>query len=310
MPVILPFRPTFAPKCLYRKRPQAAREPRRQGADACKAALTPREAGTTLPAGFQLIDNMLTRISLIVAIVAGLAVGVINFVQVKTVITTTRDTLNTTSNTLVTTQADLRKTNTKLKDTESELAVTKGNLKNAEEARDQALADAETQRKNATTLTTKLNATSRQLSDAQAELAAWKALGIPVEQVKRVIADLKEAQQYIEVANEEKRLLVIKNNTFKSQIEFLLGKQEHVLLPEGLKGKITAVDPKWDFVVLDVGENQGVLKNGELLVNRSGKLVAKVRVSVVQGDRCIANLIPGWKLGDVVEGDSAIPAYF
>jgi hypothetical protein len=68
-------------------------------------------------------------------------------------------------------------------------------------------------------------------------------------------------------------------------------------------------DPKWDFVVLSVGEDQGVLEDGELLVNRNGRLVAKVRVRSVQKDRSIANVMPGWKLGDVVEGDAVIPAY-
>jgi hypothetical protein len=70
-----------------------------------------------------------------------------------------------------------------------------------------------------------------------------------------------------------------------------------------------AVDPKWDFVVLNVGEDQGVLPDGELLVSRDGKLVAKVIVRSVQKDRSIANLVPGWQLGEIIEGDEVIPAH-
>jgi hypothetical protein len=253
---------------------------------------------------------MLLRISLIIAIIAGLAVGVINFVQVKQVITTTRNTLTTTSNELVTTSSKLRTTTKELDGTKAELATTKDTLKTTEEARDTALAEAETNRKRATELTDKLTKTTRERDDAQADLAAWRALGIPVEQVKTVIANLKEAQTAIEVAKEENRILSIKNRSLVSRIEQLITPNYQVRLPEGLKATITAVDPKWDFVVLNVGENQGVLENGELLINRSGKLVAKVRVSVVQKDRCIANLVPGWKLGDVAEGDFAIPAFY
>ena len=62
-------------------------------------------------------------------------------------------------------------------------------------------------------------------------------------------------------------------------------------------------------MVLNVGEDQGILKRGQLLVNRDGRLVAKITVTTVQKDRCIANLMPGWKLGDVMEGDEVIPAY-
>ena len=45
------------------------------------------------------------------------------------------------------------------------------------------------------------------------------------------------------------------------------------------------------------------------LVNRNGKLVAKVKVRSVQKDRCIANVLPGWQLGDVMEGDQVLPAF-
>jgi hypothetical protein len=52
-----------------------------------------------------------------------------------------------------------------------------------------------------------------------------------------------------------------------------------------------------------------VLERGELLVNRNGRLVAKVVVRSVQKDRCIANVLPGWELGEVMEGDLVIPAH-
>ena len=69
-----------------------------------------------------------------------------------------------------------------------------------------------------------------------------------------------------------------------------------------------ASDPKWHFIVLDAGENQGVLERGELLLSCHGKLVAKARVSRVQNDRSIANLLLGWELVEIMEGDLVIPA--
>jgi hypothetical protein len=63
------------------------------------------------------------------------------------------------------------------------------------------------------------------------------------------------------------------------------------------------VDPKYNFVVLDIGSNKGVEPRGVLVVSRNSKLVAKVRVASVQPDRSIANIIPGWKLDEVMEGD-------
>ena len=79
-------------------------------------------------------------------------------------------------------------------------------------------------------------------------------------------------------------------------------------LPSELKGKVLACDPKWGFLVLDVGESAGALPRGELLVSRQGKLVAKVKISRVEKDCCIANLLPNWNIAEVMEGDVAIPA--
>jgi hypothetical protein len=61
--------------------------------------------------------------------------------------------------------------------------------------------------------------------------------------------------------------------------------------------------------VLNIGENQGVLPDGELLVSRDGRLVAKVIVRSLEKNRCIANVMPGWKLGEVIEGDEVSPAH-
>jgi hypothetical protein len=80
-------------------------------------------------------------------------------------------------------------------------------------------------------------------------------------------------------------------------------------LPATIKGKVLASDPKWHFVVINVGEEQGVLEHGELLVNRDGKLVAKVIVSSVEKNRCVANIMTGWELGEVFEGDMVTPAH-
>ena len=115
----------------------------------------------------------------------------------------------------------------------------------------------------------------------------------------------------LDVANEEKLVLTHSVARLNNQIQELIGTNGIyvVKLPPGLKGTVMAVDPKWDFVVLNVGEDQGVLPDGELLVSRDGKLVAKVIVRSVQKDRSIANLVPGWQLGEIIEGDEVIPAH-
>jgi len=110
------------------------------------------------------------------------------------------------------------------------------------------------------------------------------------------------------VAKEENRILDLELQKAKNKLAILLDDTYVVPLPPNLKGKVIVADPKWEFVVLDIGEDDGLLEQGELLVNRNGRLVAKVRVQSVQKGRAIANLVNGWKLGDVAEGDLVIPA--
>jgi len=246
---------------------------------------------------------------LIVAIVAGLAVAVVNFVQVKEVITSTRNTLNTTSNSLVTAENDLRKTKKELSGVTAELKSTKDTLKITEDERNLAQSDLESSKKTVADLRDKLSKTTGERDSALNDLAAWRALGIQVDQVKGMIVDLKETKSNL--ANSQKETVIAMNEakTWKAKYTALVGPDPRTPLPEGLKANIVAVDPKWEFVVLDVGADQGAITNGEMLISRNGKLVAKVRISAVQHNRSIANIVTGWKLGDIVEGDSAIPAF-
>ena len=141
-------------------------------------------------------------------------------------------------------------------------------------------------------------------------MAAYKATGKSPQEILQLVALIKQDQDTIAAINEEKKVLSRKLLSVQNQLNELLESENYVVkLPADLKGKIMVVDPKWDFVVLNIGEDQGVLQDGEMLVSRDGKLVAKVIVRSVQKDRCIANIVPGWKLGEVIEGDEVTPAH-
>lgn len=252
---------------------------------------------------------MLLRISLVIALLAGLAVGVLNFVLVKEKIETTerhRAEEQQAKESALTKLADTEK---KLTSTEAELKTTKDTLAATEAQRDKAQADAAAATKKAADLTEQLAKTAEERNTAQGELAAFKATGYTPVQILNFGKQIKELQDSIEVANEEKRVLARK----VANLEYRIAKYEDPNvrpppLPANLRGKVVASDPKWEFVVLDVGEDQNVVTDGELLVNRDGKLVAKVKVQTVEKNRCIANVMPGWKLGEVMEGDSVFPA--
>jgi len=252
---------------------------------------------------------MLIRISLILAIVAALAVGGINFFVVKDKITTLTTDRNTQRDGRVAAEGELASTKKTLAKTEADLKQTQQQLADAQAERDKAVADATAQTKRADQLSDKLAKTAQERDVAQDELAAYTSSGLTAAQVAKLNKTIKDMQEAMVALNEEKTVLMHTRDRLQSRLDYLIGTSPDVVLRADLKGKIMVVDPKWDFVVLDIGDDQGVKENAELLVSRDGKLVAKVIVRSLDKDRCIANVIPGWKLGDVIEGDEVSPAH-
>ncbi len=252
---------------------------------------------------------MLMRISLFVAIIAGLVVGVLNFVMVKDKITTLQTNLKEQTDARQKAESDLAKTRDDLKKTTAELKQSLTTLQATTEQKDTAVAEAASQTKRADKLTDDLNKTRKERDDAQAELAAFRATGLTPDQISAVNTQNKTLQKTVAGIEAENKLLGRKVTDLQTKLTRYTDPEKPVYLPATLKGKILVCDPKWNFVILNVGGDQGVLEYGELLVNRNGKLVAKIKVSSVQKDRCVANVVPGWQIGELIEGDQVIPAH-
>ena len=73
-------------------------------------------------------------------------------------------------------------------------------------------------------------------------------------------------------------------------------------LPD-IKGKVVKVDAESNFILLNAGRKQGVMKNYDFSIFREGVFVAKVSVFDVQDDLCAARVVVP-KLA-IQRGDSA-----
>jgi septal ring factor EnvC (AmiA/AmiB activator) len=245
------------------------------------------------------------RICLIVAIVAGLGIAGVSFFKVKQVMEQTMNERNEEKGAKEKemaahkkTKADLAKTKTELKSTQDELASTRTELKTA-------TAKVAELDKNNQNLTTQLDKTKSELNVAQQTLEQWRILAVTPAQVKDLQVTLKNTQSARDTFIAENKVLNRKILELKNDLAKYEG-DETVKLPAGLTGHILAVDPKFDFVVLDMGKDKGLLERGELLVNRSGRLVAKLKISDVRDHRAIANIMPGWQQSQLVEGDEVL----
>jgi hypothetical protein len=252
---------------------------------------------------------MFIRISLIVAVAAALFVGGWNIVKVRGEITTLISQRDDERGKKQQALSDFSKAKAELTKSQDALKQATQEMADAKSEREKAVATAAMQIKRADELSDKLTKTTQERDQAQTELAAYKATGITPDQVGKLSRALKESQEAVEIVNEEKLVLQRALTRLQARLAKYEGPDPTIRLRADLRGKILVVDPKWDFVVLNIGQDQGVLENGELLVSREGKLVAKIVVRSVEKNRCIANVVPGWKLGEVIEGDEVSPAH-
>jgi hypothetical protein len=129
-----------------------------------------------------------------------------------------------------------------------------------------------------------------------------------VDQVLLLRDTEKNLRELNAVLDAEKTILSRANLRLQRELDFLLPKDPsyHPPLPDDTNGMVLVVDPKWRFVVVDLGEEDDMQKNGVLTVSRDGKLVAKVLLMTVYQDRSIANIMPGWDFAEIMEGDHVI----
>jgi cell shape-determining protein MreC len=250
---------------------------------------------------------MLLRISLIVAILTGVGALYLSQFKVAPKIETLTSDLKTATDARAAAEQSARsarsaerKANTELANTKKELDQTKGALTamtfraNQQEARAAKAEKADAEH-------------SAALTTADQELAAWQALGIKVEQVKQLQTDLAKTTKERDAYNDEGKVLLRDNNQLRVELAKWTGEGPvEVKLPAGLKGRIIAVDPKWRFVVLNIGAKDGVLKDGKMMIDRDGKLVGKVQITAVEPKRSIANILPAWQQTEAQEGDEVL----
>jgi hypothetical protein len=125
--------------------------------------------------------------------------------------------------------------------------------------------------------------------------------------VKQLVASYRQATNELTARIEEMRIFENRIQKLQRELAEIRGTNADPPVPATARGKVTVVDPKWDFVVLDFGSGKGLPQKGVMLVSRNGELVAKVRVMSVQEERSVANVMPGWKIKDIMEGDAVIP---
>ncbi|HEY0257437.1 MAG TPA: hypothetical protein VGC39_08340 [Candidatus Methylacidiphilales bacterium] len=188
----------------------------------------------------------------------------------------------------------------------------------AKDASDKQLADATA---NISQLKDQLATAQKQATDAAAAVAsandAAKTAKDALDAINKtlngkspdeLIATAAKAQSDLAAAQAEQKILQDNLQSTQQQVADLqvavnnskTGKQ-----PPGISGKVTFVDHAWNFIIVDVGLSNGVVPNGELIVYRGRNFLGKVRVTKVDPNDAVAEILPDVK-GDIQIGDAVL----
>ena len=248
------------------------------------------------------------RLALVLSLAAGIAALVVNFVVTKPAI-------EEQTAKLATTEQNLGAAKTAQSKAEGEARTSKANadkaLKDLAQTRTEletASGDATTQRTRADKLANDLSKTTKERNEAQQELSRWQALGVQPDQIAQLRTDLREASEARTALADERKIFLRSIEHLQTRLDRFENPNDKPVEMPGLKGNVLAVDAKWSFVLLDVGENQGAKANGIVMVRRGDRLLGKARIVTVDQNRSVANLLPEWKQGDVAiaEGDKVL----
>ncbi len=175
----------------------------------------------------------------------------------------------------------------------------------ASKAKEAALAEASSSKAEAAQAKTDLATAQSQVVAKDEEIKVLKAkveaipTGDPTAQpvsIADLQTQLKEAQTKLEEQQQVAHGLEAKCKDAEQRAFVLEQEKERrskAMNAIGLEGKVLAVDSSWNFVVLSIGDKQGVTPNSTLLVKRGDALVARLQVTTVDPSTAIANIVPG-----------------
>lgn len=250
---------------------------------------------------------MLLKISLGLAILLGVATIFLTHTQLGGKIDTLTTDLQSTRTDLEQSRAAESKQRSENKVLRTQVEDTTRTLGEATNALAQAQSKAQEQQTRADRATLELNTVMAERNTAQQELSQWRLFEMSPEQIRNHLTRLRQVER-------ERDVFVTENKTQSRKIADLSRRldryegniEKEVELPAGTKGNVVAVDPKYDFVVLDIGAQQGVLQDAKMMINRDGKLIGKVKITSVEPNRSVANILPEWKQDEVMEGDQVL----
>ena len=186
-----------------------------------------------------------------------------------------------------------------IKARESKVAAEKANLTQNEGHEASAEAELVKTQTEKSDLQAKLQANEAQISELQKHIEEMSKSpanpnpGAP--SVAELQAQLDDARRQLEGAEHEKTFLTEKlqpgtREQVRGPDVMVQGRRAPTFRPS-VRGTVLAVNQAYNFVVLNLGDRQGLEPNAEMLVLRDTSIIGKIRISSVEPSTAIGDIV-------------------
>jgi chromosome segregation ATPase len=192
-----------------------------------------------------------------------------------------------------------------LASTQADLATANTNLQATTAALAQKTQEAEG-------LKTQVAERDQQLQATKTELAAAKGVIEKVQESLKAVGlenvqSIDDIRQRIMSLGEENKALSDQLRKMRDDNEQLKEKVvELSTTPVNLRGRVVDVQDRWNFLVLNIGQEQQVRKHAQFLIYRGNRTVGRVQVVSVGPSTSIAEILPAYRRGTPRVGDTAV----
>ncbi len=196
-----------------------------------------------------------------------------------------------------------------LKNTKMTLDKTKEDLTDAQAKNQELSLRAEKLDKDLTSTKTDLDSTNSKLKLTQEQLQGYTD-ELKGKKPTELFSEISDLSEKVKVAESENKLLSSAKEKMEAELK-KLRESEELRRPGATKsislsGKIVAVNPTWNFVILDLGKNDQVVEGLSMVIYRGEKMIGKIKVVTVDATTSVADLMPGTPAQAIEVGDQVI----
>lgn len=197
-----------------------------------------------------------------------------------------------------------------------ELTSTQGTLKTAEtnlteqKAKNQELSlQADKLSKDLETTKSDLESTNSKLKVTAEQLQAFED-GLKGKKPDELFQEINELSEKVKVAEGEQKILAAAKEKSETELK-KLREQIEMTKPGGTKslslsGRILAVNPTWNFVILDVGKKDQIVEGLTMVISRGEKIVGKIKTVTVDTETTVADILPDTPASAIEVGDQVV----